>query len=189
MNIFKSVIYSCGAKLNFWHHYSSLQCHMIFQKSFWYDLVFKKHFFLLLLSSHVEFADYYFFFFFCGNPDIYIFFQDFLINRKFKRTAFIWNRSLLYYYKSLYKSVTFGQFKASLLNKIINFLQINKWIWIWNKNLFLFFIFRRHTSILLLFLLFTACMLFLYSMYGIWVDLSFPVWRMQTENFNISSWL
>ncbi len=121
---------------------------------------------------------------------IYFFFQDFLINRKFKRTAFIWNRSLLYYYKSLYKSVTFGQFKASLLNKMINFLQINKWIWIWNKNLFLFFIFRRHTSILLLYLLFTACMLFLYSMYGIWwVDLSFPVWRMQTEHFNISSWL
>ncbi len=27
-------IYSCDAKLNFQHHYSSLQCHMILQKSF-----------------------------------------------------------------------------------------------------------------------------------------------------------
>jgi len=28
------LIYSCEAKLNFQHHYSSLQCHMILQKSF-----------------------------------------------------------------------------------------------------------------------------------------------------------
>ncbi len=30
-----NIIYSCEAKLNFQHHYSSLQCHMILQKSFW----------------------------------------------------------------------------------------------------------------------------------------------------------
>jgi len=30
------------AKLNFQHHYSSLQCHMIHQKSFYADLVLKK---------------------------------------------------------------------------------------------------------------------------------------------------
>ncbi len=35
-NIFLNVIYSCDAKLNFQHHYSSLQCHMILQKSLWY---------------------------------------------------------------------------------------------------------------------------------------------------------
>ncbi len=28
LNIFFYVIYSCDAKLNFQHHYSSLQCHM-----------------------------------------------------------------------------------------------------------------------------------------------------------------
>ncbi len=34
--------------MNFQHHYSSLQCHMILQKSFQYaDLVLKKHFWLL----------------------------------------------------------------------------------------------------------------------------------------------
>ncbi len=33
-NIFWNVIYSHDAKLNFQHHYSSLQCHMILQKSF-----------------------------------------------------------------------------------------------------------------------------------------------------------
>jgi len=33
-------MYSCDAKLNFQHHYSSLQCHMILQKSFkYYDLL------------------------------------------------------------------------------------------------------------------------------------------------------
>ncbi len=31
---FLNVIYSCDAKLNFPHHYYSLQCHMILQKSF-----------------------------------------------------------------------------------------------------------------------------------------------------------
>ncbi len=28
--------YFCDAKLNFQHHYSSLQCHMTLQKSYWY---------------------------------------------------------------------------------------------------------------------------------------------------------
>ncbi len=31
---FLSVIYSCDAKLNFQHNFSSLQCHVILQKSF-----------------------------------------------------------------------------------------------------------------------------------------------------------
>ncbi len=33
-NTFENVIYSCDAKLIFSSHYSSLQCHMILQKSF-----------------------------------------------------------------------------------------------------------------------------------------------------------
>jgi len=33
LNIFQTVIYSCDAKLNFHNLYSSLQCHMILQKS------------------------------------------------------------------------------------------------------------------------------------------------------------
>jgi len=41
-------------KLNFQHHYSGLQCHMILQKSLLYaDLVLKKHF---LLSSMLKTA-------------------------------------------------------------------------------------------------------------------------------------
>ncbi len=32
--IYLNIIYSCEAKLNFQHHYSSHQCHMILQKSF-----------------------------------------------------------------------------------------------------------------------------------------------------------
>ncbi len=28
LNIFLNIIYSCDAKLNFQHHYSSLQCHI-----------------------------------------------------------------------------------------------------------------------------------------------------------------
>ncbi len=48
LNIYQNVIYFCDAQLYFQHHYSSLQCHMILQKSFWYsDLLRKKHFLLL----------------------------------------------------------------------------------------------------------------------------------------------
>ncbi len=36
LNIFQNVIYSCDCKLDFQHHYCSLQCHMILQKSFEY---------------------------------------------------------------------------------------------------------------------------------------------------------
>ncbi len=42
-----NVIYSCDAQLYFQHHYSSLQHHMILQKSLKYaDLLLKKHFLL-----------------------------------------------------------------------------------------------------------------------------------------------
>ncbi len=41
-------------KLNFQHHNSSLQCHMILQKSFWYaDLLLKKHYLLLSILKTV----------------------------------------------------------------------------------------------------------------------------------------
>ncbi len=46
-------MYSCDAALYFQHHYSSLQCHMIRQKSFSYaDLLLMKHF--LLLKKKIE---------------------------------------------------------------------------------------------------------------------------------------
>ncbi len=54
VRIYFKIIYSCDAKLNFQHHYSSLQCHMILQKSFIYaDLVIKKHLLLLLMLKTV----------------------------------------------------------------------------------------------------------------------------------------
>jgi len=81
---FKMLFIPVMAKLNFQHHYSSLQCHMILQKSFWYaDLLLKKHFLLMLKTVLLL------------NTFKETFFQDSLIKRKFKRTAFIWNRNLL----------------------------------------------------------------------------------------------
>ncbi len=71
------------SKLYFQHHYSSLQCHMIFRN----HLLLKKHFWLLPMLKTVVY--------FCGNCDTFNFFQDYLMNRKFKRTAFIWNRNTL----------------------------------------------------------------------------------------------
>ncbi len=54
---FEKVIYSCDAKLNFQHHFSSHQCHLILQKSFEYsDLLLKKHFLILsMLKTVVRF--------------------------------------------------------------------------------------------------------------------------------------
>ncbi len=49
-----NVIYSCDTMLNYQHHYSSLQCHMILQKSFKYaDLLLKKHLWLLSMLKTV----------------------------------------------------------------------------------------------------------------------------------------
>ncbi len=67
---FKMQFIPVMATLNFQHHYSSLQCHMILQKSLWYaDLKLKKH-----LSSVLKTV----LFNICGNQDtffrIYIFF-------------------------------------------------------------------------------------------------------------------
>ncbi len=50
------------------------------------------------------------------------FFQVYFMNRKFRRTAFIWNRNLLYH--SINVFIIFDLFKASLLNKSINFYNI-----------------------------------------------------------------
>ncbi len=48
------VIYSCDAELHFLHHYSSLQCHRIVLKSFWYDdLLHNLHFLLLPMFKTV----------------------------------------------------------------------------------------------------------------------------------------
>ncbi len=54
--MFKKSIYSCDAKMNLRHIYSSLQCHVILQKSFSYaDLLLNKH--LLILSVENNWAD------------------------------------------------------------------------------------------------------------------------------------
>ncbi len=53
-NILLNIIDSYDAKLNFQHHCSSLQCHMILQLSFWYDyLLLNKHFLLLSILKTV----------------------------------------------------------------------------------------------------------------------------------------
>ncbi len=90
------IIIPAMAKLNCQHHYSSLQCHMILQKSFKYaDLVPKKHIFLLI--SKIFWCKTYFSRFF-----------------KFKRTVFIF-----FDLKNVF-TVTFDQLNASLLNTNIN---------------------------------------------------------------------
>ncbi len=61
--------------LNFQYRYSSLQCHVILQKSFWYaDLLLKKHVLLISIIKTVVLLNI-----FCG-----IFFQDPLKNKKSK---------------------------------------------------------------------------------------------------------
>ncbi len=86
LNILECILW----QLYFQHHYS-LKYHMILQKSFWYaDLVLSKHF--LLLSMLKTFFSCLMF------VETKIFFQDSLMNRKFKRTAVL-NRNLLYHYK------------------------------------------------------------------------------------------
>ncbi len=63
--------------------YFSLQYHMILQKSFWFAA--QEPLFLLsvfqLLHNFVE----------------TVFYQDLLMNKKFKRTAFIWNKYVFYH--------------------------------------------------------------------------------------------
>ncbi len=55
------------AKLNFQHHYSSLQCHMILQKTFKRaNLVLKKHFLLLIMLKTVVLLSTS-----CGNHDTF----------------------------------------------------------------------------------------------------------------------
>ncbi len=52
----------------------------------------------------------------CVNRDA--FFKDSLMNRKFKRTAFIWNNCFV---TLQHFNVTFDQFNTSLLNKSISY--------------------------------------------------------------------
>ncbi len=58
--ILSNVIYSCDAKLNVQYHYSSLQYHVILQKSFLNaDLLLEKHFLLLLMLNTVVMLNMY----------------------------------------------------------------------------------------------------------------------------------
>ncbi len=78
------------------HHYASLQCHMIFHKSFYADLL-KKHFLLLsMLKTFVLL--------------IIVLKLRFIskVFQKFKRTAFIWNRIFCKIIKAV--TVIFDQF-------------------------------------------------------------------------------
>ncbi len=73
------------SKLYYQHHDSSLQCHMIIQKSFSYaHLLLKKHVLLLSIMKTVVLFNV------CIETDI-LFLKDSLINRKIKRTEFFWN--------------------------------------------------------------------------------------------------
>ncbi len=85
----------CYCKLNFNSHYSSLQCHMILQKSFWYaDMLLKKH-----LQHFCEFL--------------------------FSFRIFLWIESSKVIFCNIINvfTVTFDQLNASLLNKSINVFQ------------------------------------------------------------------
>ncbi len=104
------------SKLYYQHHYCSLQCHMIF----------RNHSNMLICCSR-NISDYYQ----CletvvlhnisVETVIQLIFQDSQMNRKFKRTAFIWNRNLCNIINVF--TVTFDQFNASLMNKSNNSFQ------------------------------------------------------------------
>ncbi len=56
------------------------------------------------------------------KPWYFFFFQDFLINRKFERTTFIWNRNLIQHFQWFYCQC--WSINACLLNKSINFIKV-----------------------------------------------------------------
>ncbi len=119
MNICWNIIYFCDAQLYFQHHYSSLQCHMIF----------RNHSNMLIFFSR-NISDYY------------------QCWKQLCCTIFLWKPSCILFFKihrwiesskeqHLFETeifcniinvltVTFDQFNASLMNKSINFfLKIN----------------------------------------------------------------
>ncbi len=75
-------------KPNFQHHYSSLQCHMIFQKSFKYANVRETFIIIIIKIENRCNASY------CND---YFFTPDSLMNTKFvqERTTFIWNCNVI----------------------------------------------------------------------------------------------
>ncbi len=77
-NIFVNVIYCCDAALYFQHHYSSLQCHMIFRNH--YNM-------LIYCSRNSSYQCYYqnSFCFFIFLWKLWCIFQDSLTNRTFKK--------------------------------------------------------------------------------------------------------
>ncbi len=105
-------------KLNFQHHFSSLQCHMILQKSFYVYLLLKKHFWLLSMLKTVVLLNIF------VEIVIHFIFQDSLMNRKFKRTVFF-EIEIVCNIVNVF-TITFNQLNASLLNKSINFFQEEK---------------------------------------------------------------
>ncbi len=109
------IIYFCDAQLYFQHHYSSLQCHMIF----------RNHNNMLICCSR-NIYDYYQ----CWKQLcctiflwklMHFIFQDSQMNRKFKRTAFICNICNII---NVFND-TFDQFNVSLMNKSIYFSLFN----------------------------------------------------------------
>ncbi len=71
----------CDAQLYFQHHYSSLQCHMIFRNH--HNMLLKKHFWLLSMLKTVVLHNI------CVETLINCIFQDSQMNRKFQRTVFL----------------------------------------------------------------------------------------------------
>ncbi len=97
----------CEVKLYFQHHYSSLQCHMIFRN---------QSNMLIFCSRNI--SDYYQ----CWKLNILVdtfSIQDSLMNRKFKRAPFV----LIYIFCNNIKVIiaAFGQLCASSLNSSIHF--------------------------------------------------------------------
>ncbi len=93
-------------KLYFQHHYSSLQCHMIFHKSFKYaNLLLMKHFLFYYQCCKQCAASC-----FCVNRDTCHFWVFWWIEQQISDIEF-------------FNTVTFDQFNASFLNRSINLFQ------------------------------------------------------------------
>jgi len=116
MHICSHVIYSCDQSWVFsvtWSSEIILICGFTAQKHFWW-----KQYLLKL---------------------IHLIFQDSQMNRKFKRSAFIWNRNILWLYTSallpLYKILHTNKFNLLLIFYFSGFFDEKRKAFIWNRNL------------------------------------------------------
>ncbi len=122
MNFFFLVM----TKLNFQHHYSNLQCHMILQISF--------------LIGWFGAKETFIFYFQCWKWSCCFIFPEVLDGYKVKKNSIFLKKKLFCNIINVF-TVTFEQFNASLVNKMFNsfLLTLNSWIEAYNDYFYVFY--------------------------------------------------